>query len=153
MIGRADGEKLIAARSINSCLRNGYLRLSRISQRSSEIRASCQLWRQINLKPKSRFAVGIGETVNCRCLDMGKHSRSHLCKTPITQSRKSGSVIVVLRVPLSDFRDERMRKVGRNCNGPVGFAVAINVIDQQQQTVETNARAPACLSLTFQQSL
>src|SRR5205809_910197 len=33
MIGRADGEKLIAPRSANSCLRNGYLRLRRFSQR------------------------------------------------------------------------------------------------------------------------
>src|SRR5713101_9196332 len=34
MIGRADGEKLIAARSANSRPRNGYLRLRRFSRRS-----------------------------------------------------------------------------------------------------------------------
>ena len=109
-----------------------------------------QLLGQNHLKSEPLFGVRISETVNCRCLDVREHGRPHLPQKANRAKQVKWLSDGGRTIPLSDLRDERMRKVGRNCDRAVFFEVPTNVIDQQQQTAKANPRAPSILSLNAQ---
>jgi hypothetical protein len=105
---------------------------------------------KVKLQPP--VPILIGEAILCRGPDVGEDSRLFPFNNPNSAKQKKWFGRYVSVIADSELGDKLMCTVGGNRDCAVTFQMPQDVIDQDEQTVNTNARAPRRLSLSGQQS-